>query len=193
MNPIIAVVCSLAVLSGWPLAPTPTLKRGFEPPSSSFTAGHRGVDLLGAPGQAVLAARAGVVVFAGRVAGRGVVVVSHGDTRTTYEPVVATVSRGRRVAQGEAVGSLELAGSHCFPEACLHWGLVRGRDYLDPLTLVGGGAVRLLPLGGGAALVAAPPPPAPTAARGPSAVVLAALERLARILRQFHPDASVAP
>ena len=36
------------------------------------------------------------------------------------------------------------------PAACLHWGLIEGdgdaRTYLDPLSLVGGGPVRLLPL-----------------------------------------------
>ena len=40
--------------------------------------------------------------------------------------------------------------SHCFPAACLHWGLIEGTGdgqvYLDPLSLVGGGPVRLLPL-----------------------------------------------
>ena len=45
------------------------------------------------------------------------------------------------------IGRLELFGSHCFPRACLHWGLIEGRDhYLDPLTLVGASPVRLLPL-----------------------------------------------
>ena len=43
-------------------------------------------------------------------------------------------------------GTLELAGSHCFPRACLHWGWLRGETYLDPLGLVGAGPVRLLPL-----------------------------------------------
>ena len=41
-------------------------------------------------------ALAGRVSFAGRIAGRGVVVVGHGATRTTYEPVAAEVSVGRR-------------------------------------------------------------------------------------------------
>ena len=35
------------------------------------------------------------------------------------------------------IGRLLLAGSHCAPAACLHWGLIRGETYLDPLTLVG--------------------------------------------------------
>ncbi len=96
--------------------------------------------------QAVRSALPGTVRFTGRIAGRGVVVVGHGATRTTYEPVVATVAVGDRVAAGQQVGRLEVAGSHCFPAACLHWGWLRGEVYLDPLDLVGAERVRLLPL-----------------------------------------------
>lgn len=132
----------------WPLRPEPEVVAGFAPPPVAWAAGHRGVDLLGRPGQQVRAARAGTVTFAGRIAGRGVVVVSHGATRTTYEPVAATVSRGDAVPRGAVLGRLELLGSHCLPRACLHWGLIRGETYLDPLTLVGRGPVRLVPWGG---------------------------------------------
>ncbi|WP_017934010.1 M23 family metallopeptidase [Nocardioides sp. Iso805N] len=139
-----------AVPSGaWPLQPEPTVVRGFDPPSSAWGAGHRGVDLAGAVGQAVHAALAGTVTFAGTLAGRGVVVVDHGATRTTYEPVTASVTVGDVVAQGARIGTLTLLRSHCLPAACLHWGLVRNADdvYLDPLQLVGLDApVRLLPL-----------------------------------------------
>jgi hypothetical protein len=75
-----------------------------------------------------------------------VVVVDHGGTRTTYEPVAATVAVGEAVAAGADLGTLELTGSHCFPRACLHWGWIAGDTYLDPLRLVGLGPVRLLPL-----------------------------------------------
>jgi murein DD-endopeptidase MepM/ murein hydrolase activator NlpD len=130
----------------WPLRPEPAVVRGFDPPDSPYGAGHRGVDLLGTAGQPVLAALPGTVTFAGFLAGRGVVVVNHGPTRTTYEPVAATVTVGTPVAAGAQLGTLELAGSHCFPRACLHWGWIAGETYLDPLRLVGGGPVRLLPL-----------------------------------------------
>jgi murein DD-endopeptidase MepM/ murein hydrolase activator NlpD len=120
---------------------------GFDPPDSPWGAGHRGVDLLGTVGQVVHAALPGRVSFAGVLAGRGVVVVDHGDTRTTYEPVDATVSLGDAVAAGHPIGRLALPGSHCLPRACLHWGWIEGADtYLDPLRLVGAGPVRLLPL-----------------------------------------------
>ena len=81
--------------------------------------------------------------------------VDHGGPRTTYEPVAATVAVGDTVHAGATLGRLELFASHCFPRACLHWGLVEGAGhYLDPLTLVGAGPVRLLPLDGGVPPVA---------------------------------------
>lgn len=132
----------------WPLRPQPEVVERFDPPADPYGPGHRGVDLAGRAGQQVRSALAGRVSFAGRVAGRGVVVVGHGATRTTYEPVAADVGVGDVVASGSVLGRLELPGSHCFPRACLHWGWLRGETYLDPLRLVGVGPVRLLPLWG---------------------------------------------
>lgn len=132
--------------AAWPLHPRPEVVHGFDPPAETWDAGHRGVDLLGRPGQAVLAARGGIVTFAGSLAGRGVVVVKHGDTRTTYEPVKSSVHVGDPVVAGQRIGALQTFGSHCFPRSCLHWGLIEGETYLNPLTLVGAGPVRLLPL-----------------------------------------------
>jgi murein DD-endopeptidase MepM/ murein hydrolase activator NlpD len=139
----------------WPLRPEPTLVRGFDPPETRWGAGHRGVDLAGRAEQQVLAALAGTVTFAGPLAGRGVVVVDHGGTRTTYEPVQASVTPGDAVDAGDPIGRLEAFGSHCAPAVCLHWGLLDGAHYLDPLTLVGRGPVRLLPLLGDPPLAAA--------------------------------------
>lgn len=136
-----------SVTATWPLAGRPSVVKSFDPPASAYAAGHRGVDLAGAPGETVAAAAAGTVTYAGSLAGRGVVVVSHGATRTTYEPVRATVGVGAQVTAGEAIGTLQLSpSSHCWPAACLHWGLIEGDTYLDPLSLVGAGPVRLLPL-----------------------------------------------
>ncbi len=129
----------------WPLVPRPEVVAGFDPPAENWNAGHRGVDLRGTPGQRVRAAKSGWISYAGRLAGRGVVVVTHGDTRTTYQPVASTVRVGDRVTAGQKLGVLHPFGSHCWPRTCLHWGLIRGETYLDPLTLVGAGPVRLLP------------------------------------------------
>lgn len=152
----------------WPLQPRPDVVRRFDPPSSPWGSGHRGVDLAGHPGQAVRASMAGRITFAGPLAGRGVVVVDHGETRTTYEPVVASVGIGEIVAVGAALGSLSRVASHCAPAACLHWGWLRGDTYLDPLLLVGAAPVRLLPLSGSAPVATHPSqarPPAPVPGR----------------------------
>jgi murein DD-endopeptidase MepM/ murein hydrolase activator NlpD len=152
----------------WPLEPRPMVVRAFDPPDVPFGSGHRGVDLFGSPGQQVHSALPGRVTYAGRLAGRGVVVVDHGDTRTTYEPVSASVQVGDVVLRGQPIGTLEVPGSHCFPRACLHWGWIRGDTYLDPLLLVGGGPIRLLPLW-------LPVPPRPGLRWGPPPVPYAAL------------------
>ncbi len=133
----------------WPLEPPSEVVRRFDPPAATWLAGHRGVDLLGASGQEVHAALGGTVAFAGTLAGRGVVVVTHGAERTTYEPVEAAVRPGDAVATGDVLGRLQpSAASHCLPRTCLHWGRIRNVDdtYLDPLALLGLGSVRLLPL-----------------------------------------------
>jgi murein DD-endopeptidase MepM/ murein hydrolase activator NlpD len=140
-----ALLLSL-LLFGWPL--TGPVSRRFDPPAQPWLAGHRGVDLASAPGVPVRSAGAGTVVFAGMVAGRGVVSVAHaGGLRTTYEPVsLGSVPVGSVVAAGGQIGTLAPGHPGCPVRACLHWGLRRGASYLDPLTLLGGGPVRLLPL-----------------------------------------------
>ncbi len=130
----------------WPLDPRPVVAAGFDPPDRAWGAGHRGVDLLGSAGQGVRTSLPGTVTFAAALAGRGVVVVDHGPVRTTYEPVRSSVHVGDLVGRGQRLGSLQRLSSHCFPRTCLHWGLIRDDTYLDPLTLVGAGPVRLLPL-----------------------------------------------
>lgn len=158
----------------WPLASRPAVLSGFDPPDRQWGAGHRGVDLDGSAGQAVRAARSGTVTFAGPLAGRGVVVVGHGDgTRTTYEPVAASVAVGAEVGAGDELGRLSLRGSHCLPSTCLHWGWLRGEEYLNPLDLVGTRQVRLLPLAG-LAVPAAPP----VTAAPPGAALGSALRRV---------------
>lgn len=130
----------------WPVGAPPAVSRPYDPPTSRYGAGHRGVDLAATPGATVRAAGAGRVSYAGLLAGRGVVVVSHGELRTTYEPVTASVVVGQSVAMGAVLGRLQAGHLGCDGPACLHWGLRRGEAYLDPVRLVRGGPLRLLPL-----------------------------------------------
>ena len=123
----------------WPLHPTPPVVRSFDPPDTPFGAGHRGVDLGGRRGQPVLAASAGVVVYADKLAGRGVISIEHDAVRTTYEPVRAEVKVGDQVYEGQRIGTLESGHEGCPEAACLHWGALRTvpeLQYLDPLQLV---------------------------------------------------------
>lgn len=131
----------------WPLAPRPTVVRPFVQPTTAYGAGHRGIDLAASAGQEVLAVEAGTVAHVGRIAGRGTVTILHpSGVRSTYEPVVATVTLGQVVAGGSRLGELEATGSHCRP-ACLHLGALRDHTYLDPMVfLAGRRPVRLLPL-----------------------------------------------
>ncbi|MGC4015813.1 MAG: M23 family metallopeptidase [Luteolibacter sp.] len=131
----------------WPVLVTARVVRGFEPPPKPWLPGHRGVDLEAVPGDVVVAAGAGTISYAGSLAGRGVVTVWHGDLRTTYEPVTATVQVGDRVEAGEQIGVLAAGVSHCGGvPPCLHWGLLRGTTYLDPLLLLGLSHPILLPI-----------------------------------------------
>jgi murein DD-endopeptidase MepM/ murein hydrolase activator NlpD len=116
----------------------------FAPPARDWLPGHRGVDLRTAPGDSVRAAGGGRVAFAADLAGRGVIVVDHGELRTTYEPVRAVVARGQRVAAGEAIGHVATGGGHCGSGGCLHLGLRRGPLYLDPMLLLGPRTTRLI-------------------------------------------------
>src|SRR5437660_1105608 len=63
-----AAVPAPLIRFGWPLAsPHPVLRR-FEPPSTPYGPGHRGVDLGGLAGEPVFAAGDGLVLYAGPLA-----------------------------------------------------------------------------------------------------------------------------
>ncbi len=120
------------------------VSREFDPPAEDWLPGHRGVDIVGRPADSVVAAMDGVVSFCGSVAGKPVVTLSHGDLSTTYEPVSCLTKLGAQVSASQPIGSLEPGHPGCPEEACLHWGLRLGEEYLDPLSLLGQGRVRLI-------------------------------------------------
>lgn len=130
-----------------PVTGPPLVLVPFRAPTTRYGPGHRGVDLRLAVGGQVLAAGAGLVTHAGPVAGRGTVTVQHPDgLRTTYEPVTATVHVGQTVTAGQPIGVLQAGHTPCAPASCLHWGAKLPDDsYLDPMGLIDGLEVRLLP------------------------------------------------
>ncbi|MFJ9952757.1 M23 family metallopeptidase [Kitasatospora sp. NPDC091207] len=138
----------------WPVGRPGGPLRRFEAPATPWAAGHRGVDLAAGVGADIRSAAPGVVSFSGLVAGRPVVTVTHPASgtpplRTTYLPVTGTLAAGTTVTAGQVLGQLAPGAAHCGGHDCLHWGLLRGDRYLDPLALFGAGAARLLPLGRG--------------------------------------------
>ncbi|MCX5611940.1 MULTISPECIES: M23 family metallopeptidase [unclassified Streptomyces] len=148
------------VLGVRPLPPPLSVARWWDPPPTPYAAGHRGVDLSAPVGAELRAVAAGRVHYAGMVAGRGVLSLAlPNGLRTTYEPVRALVAEGEQVTAGQVVAVLT-EGSHC-PEPCLHWGLLAGEAYLNPLALLPRPAPRLLPMAGSAAGLSPGRPAAP--------------------------------
>jgi murein DD-endopeptidase MepM/ murein hydrolase activator NlpD len=134
---------------GWPLPQPHHVERGFDPPPQPWLPGHRGVDLTGSVDEPVLSAGDGVVSFVGEIAYIPIISIRHPNgLLTTYQPVRTELHVGDPVQRGQRIGRLARLGSHCAPAACLHWGLRRGADYLDPLALLHLNPVRLLPLEG---------------------------------------------
>jgi murein DD-endopeptidase MepM/ murein hydrolase activator NlpD len=130
-----------------PLAGAPVVVHPFDAPATPWAPGHRGVDLQAGAGTPVLAPAPGIVTFAGLVAGRPVLTLTHPDgLRSSLEPVEPAVPVGTSVVAGQVVGMLvDSPASHCAPAACLHWGVRQGSTYLDPWSLlVGPGPIVLL-------------------------------------------------
>ncbi|WP_329378774.1 M23 family metallopeptidase [Streptomyces sp. NBC_01351] len=145
---LLLALAQAAVPGVRPLPGPLSVTRWWDPPPSPYAAGHRGVDLAAPVGAEVRAVGAGRVHFAGPVAGRGVLSLTlPNGLRTTYEPVRALVSEGESVTAGQVVAVLT-EGSHC-PSPCLHWGLLRDEEYLNPLALLPHPTPRLLPTGDG--------------------------------------------
>ena len=111
---------------------------GFRLPGGPYRAGNRGIDYQTDPGTAVGAIGNGVVVFAGLVAGSLYVTIRHPDgLRSSYSYLAdIVVSVGESVRRGQPIGQ---AGPR------LQLGVRRGATYLDPASLFGRLAVRLIP------------------------------------------------
>ena len=134
---VVPVPGAAAGLTRAELLSTGVLVHDFVAPGPRWGAGHRGVDLTSAPGSTVVAPRSGTVSFVGVVVDRPLLVLTHADgLRSTLEPVTTDHAVGDRVLTGEAVAVLaDEPSSHCVPAWCLHWGVRRGEEYLDPLAL----------------------------------------------------------
>lgn len=78
----------------------------------------------------------GVVSFSGMVVDRTVLTITAPTgLRLSFEPVNSTLQAGDTVTRGQTVGIIE-GRTHCGDApgvSCLHWGVRRGEEYLDPL------------------------------------------------------------
>ena len=154
---IAALLVSVALC--WPPPVTTPAVRSFETPACTWCAGHRGLEYRPPADTAVTAVAPGVVVFTGRVAGTGYVVVRLADgRRITYGFVHRlTVRPGQTVSQGQI-----LARSTDRLFLGVRVGEGDAAEYLDPQPLLGRwrGVPRLVPVDGSA------PRPARTGSAG---------------------------
>ena len=124
------------VPSAWARPVPGAVARPFVAPRAIYGPGHRGVDFIAPPGTAVVAGYAGVVSFAGMVAGSLHVVIDHGDGLRTSSSFLARIDvhRGDRVVRGQVIGVAGGIGPE-HAAGVFHFGLRVGETYVDPMKL----------------------------------------------------------
>jgi len=110
---------------------------------------HNGVDYAAGTGTPVWAAAAGTVIWAGPKGPNGNLVgIRHEDGFTSWYAHLSAIARGIRVGveveQMQRIGRVGTTGRSTGPH--LHFGLKRGRRFMDPLAIINGPG-RLLPAG----------------------------------------------
>lgn len=131
MNLFFSLIFALSGPWSWPVEQQ-VIVHDWEKPDTSFSAGHRGLDLLSRVGAEVYASASGVVQYTGSIDSVPAISISHGEVRSTYQPVSAVVQVGQEVRKGELIGHLVRSGNHCQAVSCLHFGVKRDAEYLDP-------------------------------------------------------------
>lgn len=131
MHRIAALLLAMSPVIDVLPVPSARIVNTFQAPTSTFGAGHRGIDLEARPGALVASPVAGVVTFAGRVGGKDVVAVQDGARLVSLEPVVGTVPVGTRVTAGSRLGIVGVGG-HC-SLTCVHLGLRVDGVYVPPV------------------------------------------------------------
>ena len=132
----------------WPVSGP--VVHSFDPPDSPFGSGHRGIDIAAPEGTVAVAPAAGVVAFAGPIAGNLFLTLDHGGGLTSTFSWVSSllVRRGDAVNAGQAVVLTGWAhpGSAV---ATLHFGVRLDRVYQDPMQYLSpmdvSGLIRLAP------------------------------------------------
>lgn len=117
----------------WPVTHA-VVVRAFIAPESSYSRGHRGLDLAASAGAILRMPFDGQVSFVGRVVDRNVVTLTDGgEWSLSMEAVASNVSVGDRVSRGSVLGRVGF-GPHC---RCLHVGVRWRGMYVNPLLVFG--------------------------------------------------------
>jgi murein DD-endopeptidase MepM/ murein hydrolase activator NlpD len=122
----------------------------FDPPSTPFGAGHRGIDIAVDVGTVIVAPEAATVSFAGKVGGQLFVTLNHGGGLESTYSWVSTILVHKRdiVARGAAI-ALSGTGHPGSSVPHLHLGVKLNDVYQDPLDYLGeislSGFIRLAP------------------------------------------------
>ncbi|MBY8968028.1 M23 family metallopeptidase, partial [Algiphilus sp. NNCM1] len=82
---------SCTAMMRWPLNGAQVVGK-YDAPKQQWLPGHRGVDLLADPQEAIVAPADGVIAFSGNVGGKAVVTIRHGGDlsglTSTFEPAI---------------------------------------------------------------------------------------------------------
>lgn len=120
----------------WPVDSPHPVVRPFIAPKTTYSAGHRGIDIAAYVGAILRSPADGVIHFSGFVVDRSLVSIDHGGGLiSTFEPVFPALAEGTVVHRGEQIGALQ--SGHC-GAPCLHFGVRLNGQYVSPLNYLGG-------------------------------------------------------
>ena len=126
----------------WPTGGPVLLAFSFDPAHPYSAGEHRGIDIGGDPGSAVLAPAGGVVTFAGTVPGNGkslTILTSDGWSVTLTQLGSIAVAKGASVAEGDAVATIGPSGDAEVAGPYMQLGIRHAdqdQGYVDPQTLL---------------------------------------------------------
>ena len=120
----------------WPVIGSRSVVAPYRAPAHRYGAGHRGVDVGATMGTAVAAPADGVVAFRGTVVDRQLITIEHaGGLVSTFEPLRSDLVVGDLVAEGQAIGVIDVGGHT--PPGAIHLGVRLNGDYINPMLLFG--------------------------------------------------------
>lgn len=121
----------------WPFAGPRTVVEPYRAPAHAYGPGHRGIDIAPDEDGTVRAPADGVVAFRGVVVDRPLLTIDHGGGLvSSFEPMVSTLDPGTAVAEGDALGTLDVGGHTA--RGTLHVGVRQDGTYINPMVLFGG-------------------------------------------------------